>query len=147
MGCDFAVIDVPGVIVSAATVSSVTGFVESFLIFHVSAVGAMIVPSAFTRHGTVVGTLISMLSSVEACAVFALSACACGGGYQYCCRCEGDECRDEACRRAWCYSVSYFFCRLLLAPCRVPFFSSYLYEFPASSVPYSVHRAVFACTV
>lgn len=69
-----------GVIVSAAAVSSVTGCVESFLIFHVSAVGAMIVPSAFTRHGTVVGTLISILSSGDVCAVLALSACACGGG-------------------------------------------------------------------
>ena len=58
MGCDFAVIDVPGVIVSATAVSSVTGCGESFLIFHVSAIGAMIVPSALTRHGTDVGTLI-----------------------------------------------------------------------------------------
>lgn len=83
--------------------------------------------------------LISMLSSGdvcgEVCAVFALSACACGGGYQYCRRREGDECRDEACRRAGCSSVSHFSCRLLLAPCRIPFFfSSYRYEFPASSV-------------
>lgn len=57
------------------------------------------------------------------------------GGYQDCCRREGDECRDEACRRAECRSVSHFSCRLLLVPCRIPFFfSSYRYEFPASSV-------------
>ena len=110
---------------SAAAVSSVTGCGESFLIFHVSAVGAMIVPSAFTRHGTDVGTLISMLSSGKVCAVLALSACACGGGYQYCCSREGDECRDEACRRARCRSVSHFSCCLLfhLVECR--FFSSH----------------------
>lgn len=127
----------PDVIVFATAVSSVTGCGESFLIFHVSAVGAMIVPSALTRHGTDVGTLMSILSSGEVCAVFALSACACGGGYHYCCCRDGDECRDEACLRSGCRSVSHFSCCLLLASCRILFFfSSYRYEFPASSVPF-----------
>ena len=66
------------------------------------------------------------------------------GGYQDCCRREGDECRDEACRRAGCRSVSHFSCRLLLAPCRIPFF---LLIIPFMSFRRSACRFVISCRI
>ena len=70
------------------------------------------------------------------------------GGYQYRCRREGDECRDEACRRAGCHSVSHFSCRLPFPLWDAVFFLL-IVPLGVSGVQraVAVSRAVFACAV
>lgn len=71
-----------------------------------------------------------------------------GGGYQYRCRREGDECRDEVYCRAGCHSVSHFSCRLPFPLWDAVFFLL-IVPLGVSGVQraVAVSRAVFACAV
>lgn len=63
---DVAVIVVPVAVLVALIVLIVTGSAERFRILHDAESGAVMPPFALMRHGTVVGTLMDMFSSLSA---------------------------------------------------------------------------------